>query len=67
VIFVGHEIGPRAHQTTDVQALEALLEYLKDPATGIWLDTVAEIASYIKRERGDTGRPPSHNGNSSEY
>ena len=63
VIFVGHEIGPRGHQTTDVQALEALLEYVKDPTTGIWVDTVAEIASYIKRERGDTGWPPSQSGN----
>ena len=57
VIFVGHEIGTRAHQTTDVQALEALFEYLKDPAAGIWLNTVAGIARYIKRERDDTGHP----------
>jgi len=54
LISVGHEIGPRAHMTTDVQALEALLEYLKDPATGIWLGTVEEIASYVKRQRSES-------------
>jgi hypothetical protein len=53
VIFVGHEIGPRAHQTTDVQALQALLQYLKDPANGIWLSTVAKVAGYIRKQRGN--------------
>jgi peptidoglycan/xylan/chitin deacetylase (PgdA/CDA1 family) len=48
VIFVGHEIGSRAYQTTDVQALEELCEYLKDPANGIWLGTVEEIGSYVR-------------------
>ena len=67
VIFVGHEIGPRAHQTTDVKALEALLEYISNPTTGIWVNTVAEIASYIKRERDDATRPPSHRENLTEY
>lgn len=51
VIFVGHEIGKRGYQTTDAGALEALCEYLKDPANGIWLGTVREIATYIRRQR----------------
>lgn len=54
LIFVGHDIGSRAHQTTDVNALEALFEYLLDPATGIWVDTVAEVSSYIKQQREGT-------------
>lgn len=51
VIFVGHEIGERAYQTTDTKALEALCAYLKDPANGIWLGTVQEIGSYVKKQR----------------
>lgn len=52
VIFVGHEIGARHFQTTDAHALEALCEYLKDPANGIWLGTVEEIGTYIRNKRG---------------
>ena len=51
VIFVGHEIGQRHYQTTDTKALEALCEYLKDPANGIWLGTVADIGTYILKQR----------------
>jgi peptidoglycan-N-acetylglucosamine deacetylase len=54
VIFVGHEIGERGYQTTDTKALEALCEYLKNPATGVWLGTVEKIASYIRKQREDT-------------
>ncbi len=52
IIFAGHDIGTRAHQTTDVRALEQLCAYLKDPANGIWLGTVAEIGAYVRDHRG---------------
>ena len=48
IIFVGHEIGSRAYQTTDLAALERLCEYLKDPANRIWLGTVEQIATYVR-------------------
>lgn len=51
VIFVGHEMGQRAFQTTDVHALTQLCEYLKDPANGVWLGTVEQIASYVRSHR----------------
>lgn len=51
VIFVGHEIGPRAYQTTDTSALEAMCDYLQNPRTTVWLATVAEVATYIKAQR----------------
>jgi peptidoglycan/xylan/chitin deacetylase (PgdA/CDA1 family) len=60
VIFVGHDIGSRAHQTTGVRELEALLEYLTKPDTAIWLDTVAAVASYIQTERDAEGKAPFH-------
>ena len=48
IIFVGHEMGSRAYQTTDLQALEQLCEYLKNPANGIWLGTVEQIGTYVR-------------------
>ena len=51
VIFVGHEIGQRGFQVTDTKALEALCDYANEPANGIWLATVAEIATYIEGHR----------------
>src|SRR5437879_6558466 len=54
VIFVGHEIGERHFQTTDVNALKSLCEYLKDPTNGFWLGTVREIGTYIRNQRAET-------------
>lgn len=51
VIFVGHEIGERAYQTTDIKALDALCDYLKNPANGVWTGTVEEVGSYIQKQR----------------
>ena len=52
LVFVGHEIGPRAHQSTDAQALEQLCRYAKDPKNGIWIDTVEKVGQYVKSRRG---------------
>jgi peptidoglycan/xylan/chitin deacetylase (PgdA/CDA1 family) len=60
VIFVGHEIGERAYQTTDTKALEALCDYLKNPGTGVWLGTVGEIATYVRDQR-ENAAPASRN------
>lgn len=51
IIFVGHEMGSRAYQTTDLHALERLCEYLKDPANGIWLGTVEKIGTYVREQQ----------------
>ncbi len=48
IIFVGHEMGSRAYQTTDLGALERLCEYLKDPANGIWVGTVEQVGTYVR-------------------
>jgi hypothetical protein len=52
VIFVGHDIGTRGYQMTDTSALGPLCDYLRDPAKGIWIGTVDEVASYIRQQRG---------------
>jgi peptidoglycan-N-acetylglucosamine deacetylase len=54
VIFVGHDIGTRGYQVTDATALGALCDYLKDPANGVWLGTVEEVAQYIRQRRHAT-------------
>jgi peptidoglycan-N-acetylglucosamine deacetylase len=51
VIFVGHEIGQRAFQTTDTKAIELLCKYLKDPDNRIWFGTVDEVGEYIRQQR----------------
>jgi peptidoglycan/xylan/chitin deacetylase (PgdA/CDA1 family) len=56
IIFVGHEMGSRAYQTTDLQALEQLCEYLKDPANGIWLGTVKQIGQYVRQRQSVIGQ-----------
>jgi len=52
VVFAGHDIGTGGHQTTLVPALEQFLKYAKDPANGIWLDTVENVAKYIHGQQG---------------
>ncbi len=51
IVFVGHDIGKAAHQTTDVETLKRLVDYAKDPANGIWVDTVGRIGKYVKKIR----------------
>ena len=50
VIFVGHEIGDRRAQSTDAEALAQLSGYLKDRASEIWVATVAEIGTYVRKQ-----------------
>lgn len=51
LVFAGHNIGKPGNQTTGIAVLEEFLRYAKDPANGIWLDTVETIASYIDKHR----------------
>jgi len=51
LILAGHEIGDEAYQTTLASALEDLCRYAKDPANGLWIDTVGTIGRYILKVR----------------
>jgi len=51
VVFAGHEIGKPRSQTTEAAVLEEFLTYAKDPANGIWLDTVDAVARYVEKQR----------------
>jgi peptidoglycan/xylan/chitin deacetylase (PgdA/CDA1 family) len=51
LVLAGHEIGKAGNQTTEAAVLEQFLKYTKDPANGIWLDTVDTIGRYIQAQR----------------
>lgn len=53
LVLAGHDVGedPR-RQMTKISTLEAICTYCKDPANGIWLDTVGAIGAYIRKIRG---------------
>ncbi len=52
LILAGHEIGDEGPQTSLVNTIEEILKYASDPGNGIWIDSVSNIASYIKEKRG---------------
>ncbi len=52
LILAGHEIGVEDKpQTTRVSLIEALCTYARNADNGIWIDTVANVASRIARIR----------------
>jgi beta-glucosidase len=53
LILVGHDMGEGGDQTSLLPTIEAVCRYATDPANGVWIDTVHNIASYIKEKRGD--------------
>ena len=57
LILAGHEIGQDGFQTTRADTLAALCRHAKDPANGIWIDTVEAVAAHLLRERAKGVRP----------
>ncbi len=51
LILCGHEIGEQGPQTSRSATLKALCEYALDPANGIWIAPVQEVAQYILEQR----------------
>jgi peptidoglycan/xylan/chitin deacetylase (PgdA/CDA1 family) len=51
LILAGHEIGDSGNQTTRVEMLKKLLTYAQDPANGIWIAPMGEIAHYVREQR----------------
>lgn len=48
VVFAGHDIGSPGRQFTEAKSLEQFLKYAADPANGVWLDTIANVAKVVK-------------------
>lgn len=53
IIFCGHEIGSEEArgQTITAAALDRFCACLQDPASGLWVDTVAAVAEHVQRAR----------------
>lgn len=53
LVLAGHEMDESGNQTSRLPTIEAICQYASDPANGIWIDNVHNIASYIKAKRED--------------
>lgn len=53
IILAGHEVGEKGRYTVSSKMLKQLLPYLKDPKNGYWLDTVSQVADYIKQQKAE--------------
>ncbi|MFW6103844.1 MAG: polysaccharide deacetylase family protein [Bacteroidota bacterium] len=54
LILAGHEMDEGGAQTSLLSTIEAICKYAGDPANGIWLAPVNQIASFVKEQRGET-------------
>jgi peptidoglycan/xylan/chitin deacetylase (PgdA/CDA1 family) len=57
LILAGHEIGESGFQTTHAATLAALCRHAKNPANGLWVDTVEAVSAHILRQRGELPAP----------
>ncbi len=57
LVLAGHEMADSGAQTTRLAMLRKLCAYAKDPANGIWIAPVGEVAKYAKSERKRMGLP----------
>ena len=53
LILMGHDVGEGLgrRQVTHDESLARLCEHCLDPASGIWLDTVAAVGEHVRRAR----------------
>ncbi|MBK7713597.1 MAG: polysaccharide deacetylase family protein [Bacteroidales bacterium] len=54
LVLAGHEINDDGFQTSRLATIEAICKYASDPANGIWIDNVHNIAAYVKEKRGES-------------
>lgn len=50
LILAGHEMDNEGFQTSQLTTIEAICQYASDPANGIWIDNVSNVASYIEQQ-----------------
>lgn len=52
LVLAGHDVGSEgAHQTTSLEMLEKLFEYVRRPENDVWLAPVGTIADYVTEYR----------------
>lgn len=54
LVLAGHEMNDSGRQTSLLTTIDKLCAYASDPANGIWIDNVHNIAAYIKKQRGES-------------
>lgn len=47
VVLAGHEMGESGLQTTRLSMLRQLIAYAQNPANGIWIAPIGEVAKYV--------------------
>ncbi|SHN22855.1 Polysaccharide deacetylase [Cyclobacterium lianum] len=53
LVLAGHETRTEGNQTTYLSMLRKLAAYANDPANGIWIAPVGEVAKYVKEKRAE--------------
>jgi GH35 family endo-1,4-beta-xylanase/peptidoglycan/xylan/chitin deacetylase (PgdA/CDA1 family) len=51
LILAGHEMNTEGYQTSRLETIEAICKYASDPANGIWIDNIHNVASWVKKKR----------------
>ncbi len=57
LVLAGHETAASGPQTTRLDVLRKICEYAKDPANGVWIAPIGEIAAYVKAARDSMNIP----------
>lgn len=56
IVFAAHDIGKAAPQTALESTLDAICAYATRPDSGLWIDTVHNIADWVGKHRGEQSR-----------
>lgn len=56
LILAGHDVLPQGKQSVHPETLEAVCAFAAEPARGIWMDTIANVARYVRSKRAPTGQ-----------
>ena len=51
LVLAGHEMGESGRQTTQLEMLKKLAEYVNDPKNGVWVETMGTVGKYIQGTR----------------
>jgi peptidoglycan/xylan/chitin deacetylase (PgdA/CDA1 family) len=51
LVLCSHEVGDFPRQAMPIDVLDALCRYCADAENGVWIDTVAAVATYIRQQR----------------
>lgn len=55
LVLAGHEMGDAGAQTTRLEMLKQLAEYVQNPANGIWIAPVGTVTKYIQKQKKQRG------------